>query len=71
MVLSGPFSWTSLGKDVPVSVVPDPNASAKSVIVTTASIAPCMMYWLKVPILPEFKIDGAPILNQFEIEFLK
>jgi len=48
MVLSGPFSWTSLGKDVPVSVVPDPNASAKSVIVTTASIAPCMMYWLKV-----------------------
>jgi hypothetical protein len=71
MLLSGGFSWTSLGANIPASITPDPNASNKSVIVTNASVTASMMYWLKIPILPEFKIDGSPILDQFEIEFLK
>lgn len=71
MVLNGPFTWKAMGADVPVSITPDPNAAGKSIIVTPASVSANMLYWLNIPILPAFGIDGNPFLNQFEIEFLK
>ncbi|TCC91965.1 DUF4983 domain-containing protein [Pedobacter frigiditerrae] len=71
MVLSGAYTWKSMGADVPASVTPDPNASGKSIILTPASVSATMLYWMNVKILPEFGIDGNPFLNQFEIEFLK
>ncbi|MCZ4244865.1 alkaline phosphatase family protein [Pedobacter punctiformis] len=71
MFLNGGFTWKGLGIDVPASVTPDANATGKSIIVTPATITAAAMYWLKIPILPEFGIDGNPVLNQFEVEFLK
>lgn len=71
MFLSGPYTWVSLGKDVPVSVTPDPNASGKSILLTSSAVSASMLYWLNIKILPEFGMDGNPFLNQFEIEFLK
>lgn len=71
MVLSGPFTWKAMGADVPASVTADPNAKAKSIILTPAAVSATMLYWMNVKILPEFGIDGNPFLNQFEIEFLK
>ncbi len=71
MQLNGAFGWASLGTDVPSSVTPDPNASGKSIIVTPTSITALTMYWMRINILPEFGMDGAPFLDQFEIEFLK
>ncbi|RZL50906.1 MAG: DUF4983 domain-containing protein [Pedobacter sp.] len=71
MFLSGPFSWPSLGTNVPAGTLVDPNASGKSIILTPAAVSATMLYWMNVKILPEFGIDGNPFLNQFEIEFLK
>lgn len=71
MYLSGPFSWPSLGVNVPAGTAVDSNSGGKSVILTPASVSATMLYWMNVKILPEFGIDGNPFLNQFEIEFLK
>ena len=71
MELSGPFTWVSMGTDVPVSVSPDANAKGKSILLTSGSVSATMLYWLNIKILPEFGMDGNPFLNQFEIEFLK
>jgi len=71
MVLNGAFTWKAMGTDVPASVTADPNAGAKSIIITPAAVSATMLYWMNVKILPEFGIDGNPFLNQFEIEFLK
>lgn len=71
MYLSGPFSWASLGANVPSGTTVDPTAGGKSIILTPAAVSATMLYWMNVKILPEFGIDGNPFLNQFEIEFLK
>lgn len=71
MFLSGPFSWPSLGVNVPSGTTADLTANGKSIILTPAAVSATMLYWLNVKILPEFGIDGNPFLNQFEIEFLK
>lgn len=71
MELSGPFTWVSMGTDVPASVTPDPNAKGKSILLTSGAVSATMLYWLNVNILPEFGIDGNPFLKEFEIEFLK
>lgn len=71
MSLYGPFSWKSMGADVPAAVTPDPNAGGKSIILSNSAVSATMLYWMNVKILPEFGIDGNPFLNQFEIEFLK
>ncbi|WP_316783445.1 LamG-like jellyroll fold domain-containing protein [Pedobacter frigiditerrae] len=71
MELSGAYTWVAMGKDVPTSVNPDPNAGGKSILLTSASVSASMLYWLNIKILPEFGMDGNPFLNQFEIEFLK
>ncbi|MFA6276488.1 MAG: LamG-like jellyroll fold domain-containing protein [Pedobacter sp.] len=71
MELSGPYTWVSLGTDVPGTVTPDPNSKGKSILLTPTAVGATMLYWLNISILPEFGIDGNPFLNQFEIEFLK
>lgn len=71
MFMSGPFSWSAFGTNVPAGTAADPNASGKSIIITPAAVSATMLYWMNVKILPEFGIDGNPFLNQFEIEFLK
>lgn len=71
MVLSGPYTWTALGTDVPSGTVADANATGKSVLNTTGDVTATMLYWLNINILPEFKIDGTPFLSKFEVEFLK
>jgi hypothetical protein len=71
MELSGPFTWVSLGTDVPATVTPDANAKGKSILLTSGAVSATMLYWLNIPILPTFGMDGNPFLNQFEIEFLK
>ena len=69
--LSGLYSWTSLGIDVPSTVLPDANATGKSIVLSNGAVGATMLYWLNINILPAFGIDGNPFLNQFEIEFVK
>lgn len=71
MSLYGPFTWKSMGTDVPASVTADSDAAGKSIALTSASVSANMLYWMNIKILADFGIDGNPFLNQFEIEFLK
>ncbi|QPH38872.1 alkaline phosphatase family protein [Pedobacter endophyticus] len=71
MELSGPFTWVAMGKDVPASVTPDADVTGKSIVLSQTTVGATMLYWLNVPILPGFGLDGKPFLDQFEKEFLK
>lgn len=71
MLLSGPFAWTGFGTDVPPSMTADPNAAGRSIILTPSAVTALTLYWMKIPILPDFGMDGNPFLNQFEVEFIK
>jgi hypothetical protein len=71
MSLYGPFTWKSMGTDVPPSVIADSDAAGKSIALTSASVGANMLYWMNIKILADFGIDGNPFLNQFETEFIK
>lgn len=68
MSVKGAYSWIDLGKEAPLShpVISEGISS----IATSTAITPIMLYWMKVKILPDFKIEGDPILDDFEQEFL-
>ncbi|MCX2473764.1 hypothetical protein OQZ33_05430 [Pedobacter sp. MC2016-05] len=69
MDLTGAYNWLSLNKAVPPSV--PLIGDGVSTLPGNTAITPVLLYWMNVKILPTFKIEGDPILNKFELEFLK
>lgn len=67
MQLNGAFKWDALGKDVPITMVPD-STDAPSVIATTADVSANILYWLKIGISQGWSFDGQPWLNNFDRE---
>lgn len=68
--IAGPSSWAALGNDIPVSRAPQ-TISGVSIVPTSPDVASLCLYWLKIPIKDEWKMDGNPWISNYEIEFLK
>lgn len=68
--ITGPSSWSALGNDIPVSRTSQ-NISGVSIVPTSPDVASLCLYWLKIPIKEEWKMDGNPWISNYEIEFLK
>jgi hypothetical protein len=71
MALHGPYRWMSLGASFPPGTLPQSITSNLSVVSSGSDIAPLVLYWMKINILPDFGFDGSDYLKNFEIEFLK
>ncbi|SHG98251.1 alkaline phosphatase family protein [Pedobacter caeni] len=66
--VSGNYNWALLGAAVPASYANiDPNA----VLFQNIDVASQLLYWLKIPIKPDWGLDATTWLSKFEIEFLK
>lgn len=69
--IKGPYKWVSFGDDLPSSSKPDEKVEKHSIISTAYDISALTLYWMNIPILKDFGLDGLPYLNKFEVDFLK
>lgn len=69
MVLTGPFTWESLGVNAPPNLVADSTVKGHVSVVTTGSdVAANILYWLNIEVKSDWNIDGQPWLKNFEDE---
>ena len=67
MQLQGSFKWDALGKNVPITMVPD-SSDAPSIIAAPADVSANILYWLKIDISQDWGFDGQPWLSKFDRE---
>lgn len=71
-LMKGSGTWDALGNDIPGSRSPQNiNDGTLSVIATAADVTALTFYWLKVPVISSWELDGVSWISNFEIEFIK
>ncbi|SDM77285.1 Type I phosphodiesterase / nucleotide pyrophosphatase [Pedobacter steynii] len=71
-LMKGSGTWDALGNDIPGSRSPQNITDGTlSVIATGADVTALTFYWLKVPVISGWGLDGVSWISNFEIEFIK